>query len=59
MQTIGKYVAAFILVLASSYFNPSEEHEHAEKQVEIRVELIKKSPCMSIATISIERDSLS
>lgn len=58
MQTIGKYVAAFILVLASSYFNPSGEHDHTEKEVEVRSELIKTSPCMADAITKV-RDSLS
>lgn len=58
MQTIGKYVAAFILVLASSYFNPSAEHESLEKEVELHVRVIKTYPCMTDMTTTTERDPL-
>ena len=47
MQTISKYVAAFILALASSFFGPSEGQHHEEKEVQISIQVIKTSPCVT------------
>lgn len=59
MQTISKYVAAFILALASSYFGPSESQHHEEKEVQIRVQIIKSSPCVSDTVLFDDQDLLS
>ena len=59
MQTISKYVAAFILALASSYFGPSEAQHHEEKEVEIKIQIIKSAPCSAHATFMYEHDLLS
>lgn len=48
MQTIGKYVAAFILALASSYFGPSEADHPKEKETEIHIRVLRSSPCLAV-----------
>ena len=59
MQTIGKYVAALILALASSYFGPSESQHHEEKEIQIRVQIIKPTPCLTDAVLFENQDLLS
>ena len=58
MQTIGKYVAAFILALASSYFGPSET-EHQEEKAEIQIRVLLKSPCLAEAIPSNAHEPIS
>ena len=58
MQTISKYVAAFILALASSYFGPSEAQQHQEKEVDIHIRVIQSSPCASNMNLSVYQDLL-
>ena len=59
MQTIGKYVAALILALASSYFGPSEEQRQEEKEVHIRVKVFHQSPCLADAFVVVDSELLS
>ena len=59
MQTISKYVAAFILALASSYFGPSEGQKQEEREVHIRVQVIHKSPCLADAILINDQELLS
>lgn len=51
MQTIGKYVAALIIALSSSFFGPSEDTHPKEKEAQIRVRIIKSSPCVTHAAV--------
>ena len=59
MQTIGKYVAAFILALASSYFGPSETEHQEEKKAEIHIRVLVKSPCLAEAIPSNAHEPIS
>lgn len=45
MQTIGKYVAALIVALTSSFFGPSENIESNEKEAQIHKSVIKTLKC--------------
>ena len=58
MQTISRYVAAFILALTSSYFGPSEAEQHEEKKAHTHIEIIKASPCIADVFNAVEQDSL-
>jgi len=59
MQTIGKYAAAFILALASSYFGHSEAEHTKENKAEIRVHVMQKSTCIADAVPILKADQIS
>ncbi|NND15822.1 MAG: hypothetical protein HKN89_05815 [Eudoraea sp.] len=55
MQTIGKYFAALVLAVLSSFSDAEPAEETQEKETVIKIQIIKLSPC---ATLENSEDTL-